>query len=193
MSNLTESPPWDESQLVSLLKQGREDAYRVLIQKYQKMVFRIAYGITLDHEESLDITQDVFLKVYQNIQRFEQKSKLSTWLHRITVNACLNWKRRWKRRLRWHHQSFDEVLQQDTIEPESDKERPEDRYLKKEFSRRIQDGLLKLPEDARTVFVLKEIEGLSYEEIAETLNIKRGTVSSRLFYARKRLRDLLGR
>ena len=193
MSNLTESPPWDESQLVSLLKQGREDAYRVLIQKYQKMVFRIAYGITVDHEESLDITQDVFLKVYQNIQRFEQKSKLSTWLHRITVNACLNWKRRWKRRLRWHHQSFDEVLQQDTIEPESDKERPEDRYLKKEFSRRIQDGLLKLPEDARTVFVLKEIEGLSYEEIAETLNIKRGTVSSRLFYARKRLRDLLGR
>jgi len=193
VSNLTESPPWDESQLVSLLKQGREDAYRVLIQKYQKMVFRIAYGITLDHEESLDITQDVFLKVYQNIQRFEQKSKLSTWLHRITVNACLNWKRRWKRRLRWHHQSFDEVLQQDTIEPESDKERPEDRYLKKEFSRRIQDGLLKLPEDARTVFVLKEIEGLSYEEIAETLNIKRGTVSSRLFYARKRLRDLLGR
>jgi len=193
VSNLTESPPWDESQLVSLLKQGREDAYRVLIQKYQKMVFRIAYGITVDHEESLDITQDVFLKVYQNIQRFEQKSKLSTWLHRITVNACLNWKRRWKRRLRWHHQSFDEVLQQDTIEPESDKERPEDRYLKKEFSRRIQDGLLKLPEDARTVFVLKEIEGLSYEEIAETLNIKRGTVSSRLFYARKRLRDLLGR
>ena len=87
MSNLTESPPWDESQLVYLLKQGREDAYRVLIQKYQKMVFRIAYGITLDHEESLDITQDVFLKVYQNIQRFEQKSKLSTWLHRITIGG----------------------------------------------------------------------------------------------------------
>ena len=103
MSNLLESSPWDESRLVSLLKQGREDAYRVLIQKYQKLVFRIAYGITFDQEESLDITQEVFLKVYQNIHRFEQKSKLSTWLHRITVNEGLNWKRRWKRRLRWRH------------------------------------------------------------------------------------------
>ena len=191
MSNLSESPSWDESRLVSLLKQGREDAYRLLIQKYQKMVFRIAYGITFHQEESLDITQEVFLKVYQNIHRFEQKSKLSTWLHRITVNAGLNWKRRWKRRLLWRHHSFEEVFQQDSHEPESDEEGPEDRYLKKEFSRKIQDVLLKLPEDARTVFVLKEMEGLSYEEIAETLNIKRGTVSSRLFYARKRLKDLL--
>ena len=191
MSNLSESSPWDESRLVSLLKQGREDAYRVLIQKYQKLVFRIAYGITFDQEESLDITQEVFLKVYQNIHRFEQKSKLSTWLHRITVNEGLNWKRRWKRRLRWRHHSFEEAFQQDSHEPESDEEGPEDRYLKKEFSRKIQDVLLKLPEDARTVFVLKEMEGLSYEEIAETLNIKRGTVSSRLFYARKRLKDLL--
>ena len=191
MSNLSESPPWDESRLVSLLKQGREDAYRLLIQKYQKMVFRIAYGITFDQEESLDITQEVFLKVYQNIHRFEQKSKLSTWLHRITVNASLNWKRRWKRRLLWRHHSFEEAFQQDSHEPESDEEGPEDRYLKKEFSRKIQDVLLKLPENARTVFVLKEMEGLSYEEIAETLNIKRGTVSSRLFYARKRLKDLV--
>ena len=107
------------------------------------------------------------------------------------MNAGLNWKRRWKRRLLWRHHSFEEAFQQDSHEPESDEEGPEDRYLKKEFSRKIQDVLLKLPEDARTVFVLKEMEGLSYEEIAETLNIKRGTVSSRLFYARKWLKDLL--
>lgn len=191
MSNLKESPLRDESRLVSHLKQGREDAYRELIQNYQKMVFRIAYGITFDREESLDITQDVFLKVYQNIHRFEQKSKLSTWLHRITVNVCLNWKRRWKRRLRWRHHSFEEVFQEGSFEPESGAEGPEDQYLNIEFNRKLQNVLLNLPEDARTVFVLKEMEGLSYEEIAETLNVKRGTVSSRLFYARKRLKVLL--
>jgi RNA polymerase sigma-70 factor (ECF subfamily) len=107
------------------------------------------------------------------------------------VNEGLNWKRRWKRRLRWRHHSFEEAFQQDSQEPESAEEGPEDRYLKKEFSLKIQDVLLKLPEDARTVFVLKEMEELSYEEIAAALNIKRGTVSSRLFYARKRLKDLL--
>lgn len=191
MSNLSDSPNWDESRLVTLLKQGREEAFRVLIREYQDMVFRIAYGITFDHEESLDITQDVFLKVYQNIHRFEQKSKLSTWLHRITVNEGLNWKRRWKRRFRWHHDSIEDAFQKEALEADSGDDGPEDKFVREEFKRKIKDVLLKLPEEARTVFVLKEMEGLSYDEIAAILNIKRGTVSSRLFHARKRLRALL--
>ena len=181
-------PLKDEKKLIGLLKQGDQEAYRVLVRQYQQMVFRIAYGITLDREESLDIAQEVFLKIYQKIDTFEQKAALSTWLHRITVNQSLNWKRRWKRRFRWHHQPLESS---GALELGTEKHKPERLYQHQELSRVLQEGLGKLPEDARAVFVLKEIEGFSYEEIAATLHIKRGTVSSRLFYARKRLRDLL--
>ena len=188
MSNTLDKSPWDERTLVSLLRQGHEDAYRVLIRQYQQKIFRIAYGITMDYEESLDIVQEVFLKVHQNIKTFEEKAALSTWLHRITVNQCLNWKRRWKRRFRWQHQPLEDS---DLPELGTDEGKPEALYEKEELRHLLQEGLKRLPKDARTVFVLKELEGLSYEDIARTLNIKLGTVSSRLFYARKKLEEIL--
>ena len=188
MSNSLDKSPWDDRTLVSLLKQNHEGAYRVLVRQYQRKVFRVAFGITMDHEESLDIVQEVFLKVHQNIQTFEEKAALSTWIHRITVNQCLNWRRRWKRRFRWQHQPLKES---DLPEPGTDGEKPDILYEKEELRRLLQEGLKRLPEDARTVLVLKELEGLSYEDIAQTLNIRRGTVSSRLFYARKKLEEIL--
>jgi len=188
VSNLLNGPHGDEKKLIDLLKQGDQDAYRILVQKYQQMVFRIAFGMTLDREESLDIAQEVFLKVYQKIDTFEQKAALSTWLHRITVNQSLNWKRRWKRRFRGQHQPLESS---GVPEPGTENQKPERLYQHKELGRMLQEGLRGLPEDARAVFVLKEIEGLSYGEIADTLGVKPGTVSSRLFYARKRLREQL--
>ena len=188
VSNSLDKSPWDDRTLVSLLKQNHEGAYRVLVRQYQRKVFRVAFGITMDHEESLDIVQEVFLKVHQNIQTFEEKAALSTWIHRITVNQCLNWKRRWKCRFRWQHQPLKES---DLPELGTDGEKPDILYEKEELRHLLQEGLKRLPKDARTVFVLKELEGLSYEDIARTLNIKRGTVSSRLFYARKKLEEIL--
>jgi len=188
VSNLLNGLHKDEKKLIGLLKQGDQEAYRVLVRQYQQMVFRIAFGITLDREESLDIAQEVFLKVYQKIHTFEQKAALSTWLHRITVNQSLNWKRRWKRRFRGQHQPLENS---GALEPGTENQKPERLYQDKELGRMMQEGLKELPADARAVFVLKEIEGLSYDEIAATLSIKRGTVSSRLFYARKRLRERL--
>lgn len=190
MSNKTTNRHWDEKKLVSCLKQGQEDAFRVLIRQYQGKLFSIAYGITLDREESLDIVQDVFLKVYRKIDSFREESKLSTWLYRITVNACLNWQRRWKRRFRWHHQPL-EKGGGDYSELKSDDAYPGMLYEQKEAERRMWAVLKTLPEETRAVFVLKEMEGLSYEEISRALNIKTGTVSSRLFYVRKRLREAL--
>ncbi len=181
----------DEKSLVSGLKQGREDAFQALIRQYEKNVFTMAYWITLDREESRDIAQEVFIKVYENIRAFKAESRLSTWIHRITVNQCLNWQRRWKRRFRWRHQSFDaeETGESAARGPEDDQ--PEARYNMMELKGKIGEALKALPEDARAVFVLKEMEDLGYDEIAAALNIKRGTVSSRLFYARKKLKDLL--
>jgi RNA polymerase sigma-70 factor (ECF subfamily) len=178
----------DEQKLVALLKEGDETAFRLLIRKYQSKLYSIAYGITLDREESLDIVQDVFLKVYQKIHAFRGDSSLSTWLHRITVNLCLNWRRRWSRRFRWHHQPLEREEGGDYPELGTSDALPERLYERKEMKEMLWDQLKALPKEARVVFVLKEMEGLSYDEIAQTLQIKPGTVSSRLFYARRRLR-----
>lgn len=163
----------------------------MLIRRYQDKLFSIAYGITLDREESLDIVQEVFLKVYQKIHTFREASRLSTWLHRITVNLCLNWHRRWKRRFRWHHQPLERDEAGNHLELGTNDYYPETLYERKEFEKALWEGLKALSEEARAVFVLKEVEGLSYDEIAKTLKIKKGTVSSRLFYARKTLRESL--
>lgn len=184
-------PERDEKELVLGLKRGEEDAYRVLVRQYQERLFRIAYRITLDREESLEIVQDVFLKVYTHIHTFKGDSTLYFWLKRITINQCLNWIRRWKRRFRWQHQPLGGEGREPHKEPGTDVNNPEAVYEKKELKKILTEGLRDLPEDARTVFILKELEGLSYDEIAALLKIKKGTVSSRLFYARQRLKRSL--
>jgi RNA polymerase sigma-70 factor (ECF subfamily) len=183
--------PWDEPTLVALLKQGREEAYEELIRRYQQKVYALAYGITLDAEESRDIVQEVFLKTYQNIQTFEGRSRLATWLHRITVNQSLNWQRRWKRRLRWHHRPIESDEDGESIQLGTDEYQAGVLHHRREIDQAYRKALNRLPEEARAVYALKEIEGLSYEEIGRVLNIKKGTVSSRLYYARKRLQEAL--
>lgn len=191
VSKETDTDTWDEDRLVALLKQGHEGAFRVLVRQYQDKLFGIAYGITMEREESLDIVQDVFFKVSRHIHTFQGKAKLSTWLRRITINECLNWQRRWKRRLRWHHQPLERDDAGDCPELATNKYSPGALFQEKELEKLFWERLKKLPEEARAVFVLKEVEGLSYDEIAGILKIKRGTVSSRLFYARENLRKSL--
>jgi RNA polymerase sigma-70 factor (ECF subfamily) len=187
VSNKVKPDGWEEPRLIARLKQGDETAFKVLIEKYRHRLFSIAYGITQDREDSLDIVQEVFVKVFRNIGRFQEKSKLSTWLYRITVNHCLNWQRRWKRRLGWQHHSFDTTESNAIAGAESGKNDPESILQGKELEKMIQMQLAALPDKSRAVFVLKELEGLSYDEIAKILKIKRGTVSSRLFNARKKI------
>ncbi|MCP4348248.1 MAG: sigma-70 family RNA polymerase sigma factor [Desulfobacterales bacterium] len=191
MSDIINKDTLDENRLISLLKQGNEDAFRILILRYQARLFAVAYGITLDREESLDIVQEVFIKVWQKIHTFRDESKLSTWLRRITVNQCLNWQRRWKRRFRWRHQPLETDEAGDYPELGTNDYHPETLYRKKELEKVLWEKLKELPEEARAVFVLRETQELSYDEIAEVLNIKRGTVSSRLYYARQKLKESL--
>ena len=188
MSNRIQTPDGDENDLVVRLKKGQEEAYRTLVRQFQERLLRIAYGITQDREDSAEIVQDVFLQVYKRIHTFRGEAKLYTWLRRITVNQALNWQRRWKRRFRWRHQAIEKEEIYDKINDRAPSEDPETAYIVKEIDARLKEELKGLPEDARTVFVLKELEGLSYDEISEVLNIKKGTVSSRLFYARQRLK-----
>ena len=191
MSKITDTDPWDEEELVVRLKQGQEAAYRILVRQFERRLYHIAYGITLDPEDSAEIVQEVFLKVYQHIHAFKGDAKLFTWMRRIAVNQSLNWKRRWGRRLKWRHQSLEKDDNYDRVNSIRSSEDPEGEYLQQERKLLVMKGLNDLPEDARTVLMLKEIEGLSYDEIASVLGIKRGTVSSRVFYARRKLRAKL--
>ena len=180
-----------DQELVIRLQRGNEWAFQLLVRRFRKKLFSIAFGITLDAQESQDIVQEVFLQVYRRIHSFRGDASLSTWLHRITVNQCLNWKRRWARRFRWMHVPFGNVEDGGVEEPASPLPTPEGHLSEAETGKAIDDALKKLPEHARAVFVLREIEGLSYEEIAAVTGAKLGTVRSRLFNARKRLKELL--
>ncbi|WP_319525563.1 sigma-70 family RNA polymerase sigma factor [uncultured Desulfosarcina sp.] len=182
-----------DEELILRLQRGDEWAFQLLVRRFRKKIFSVAYGITLDREESKDIVQEVFLQAYRSIVGFRGDASLATWLHRITVNRCLNWKRRWARRFKWMHVSTDST-DDDTpnVEIESQLPTPEDRVADMQTRQQIENALKTLPEQIRTVFVLRELEGLSYEEIADVTGIKLGTVRSRLFHARKRLKEMLG-
>jgi len=188
----------NEQDLVERLIKGQQWAFNVLVERYQNRLLRIAYGVTLNHEDSIEIVQDVFVIVFKKIHTFRQESSLSTWLRKITINQCLNWKRKWKRRFKWSHDSLElesgkNLLNDNNLFKETLKNHdPEMLYREKQLGENLMKAIKKLPEKIRVVFVLNSLEGLSYEEIANSLNIKKGTVSSRLYSARKNLMNSLG-
>lgn len=179
----------DEKELVRGLRQGSNEAFEILVETYQKRLLVIACGITLDREESLEIVQDVFVSVYQNIENFREDSGLLTWLRKITVNMCLNWRRKWIKRFRWNHQSIDAFSDIFFADGQTNGENPESQYMAYESEQAIMKKIAQMPEKIRSVLVLKAFEKMPYEEIAQTLGINSGTVKSRLYYARKFLTD----
>lgn len=181
----------NEQELVKRLKKGQQWAFNVLVSTYQERLLKVAYGITLDREDSLEVVQDVFVSVFKNIQTFRQDASLATWLRKITINQCLNWKRKWKRRFKWNHHPIDSENDKDLICENKKSDTPEMLFREKQFKHNLMRAIKKLPEKIRLVFVLNAFEGLSYAEIANTLNIKKGTVSSRLHFARKHLSKVL--
>ncbi len=181
-----------EQDLVERLRKGQRWAFTILVDTYQARLLKIAYGITLDHEESLEVVQDVFVSVFQNIRDFRQEAGLASWLRKITINKCLNWKRKWKRRFKWHHTTIESENDQNLFVENRKIQDPEMIYATKQFEKNLMFAVKTLPEKIRLVFVLNVLEGLSYEEISTTLNIKRGTVASRLHRARETLAGFLG-
>ncbi len=181
----------EEQELVERLRKGQQWAFNQLVTTHQNRLLKVAYSITLDHEESLEIVQDVFLSVFKNIHSFRQESSLAGWLRRITINSCLNWKRKWKRRFKWHHDPIDFQTEAKLTNESLKKNDPESLVREKQFEKKIMDAVKILPEKLRVVFVLNNLEGMPYEEISQTLDIKMGTVRSRLHAARKKILDSL--
>lgn len=176
-----------ELAVIRRVQRGDANAFEYLVAAYEKNVYNLALRMTGSPEDAEDMAQEAFLKAYGSLDSFRGDSKFSVWLYRIVSNVCLDFLRRQKKR-----QSFSLSMEDDDGE-ESELELPDlsrlpEEELEKKLTRdAVRRGLAQLPEDARQILLLREIQGLSYEEIGETLGLEPGTVKSRIFRARKKL------
>jgi RNA polymerase sigma-70 factor (ECF subfamily) len=182
-----------EAALIERCAAGDDLACADLVAAHQRMVFGLAFHLLGDRDEALDLSQEVFLRVFRTIGSFRGQSALRTWIYRIVINQARNRQRWWRRRHRAEQVSLDEHLRQcgELVAPE---DMPPDRLLaSKETAAFIWKALERLPFDQRTALILREVDGLSYDEIAFSLGVAIGTVKSRLTRARQALRaELLG-
>lgn len=177
-----------EAALVQRCARGDEAASAELVADHQRMVVQLAINLLGDRDEALDLSQEVFLRVFRTIHRFRGQSSLRTWIYRIAVNQARNRHRFWNRRHRADQVSLDEHVALHGEFLSAGDSTPDRVLAQKELAGRLQHALDNLPFDQRTVIVLREIDGLSYEEIAYSLGVAIGTVKSRLTRARQALR-----
>jgi RNA polymerase sigma-70 factor (ECF subfamily) len=181
-----------EAALVQRCAARDEDACAELVSEHQRMVYQLSLNLLGDHNEALDLSQEVFLRVFRTIGSFRGQSALRTWIYRIVVNQARNRQRWWRRRHKGQQVSLDEHLRDHGELPEqNDTGSPDRAFNRKELADRIHAALDALPFDQRTALVLREIDGLSYEEIGFSLGIAVGTVKSRLARAREAVRARL--
>jgi RNA polymerase sigma-70 factor (ECF subfamily) len=180
---------WD---LIQRCTTGDETACARLVTDYQRMVFQLALHLLGDAQEAMDLSQEVFLRVFRTLSQFRGQSSLRTWIYRIVLNQASNRQRWWRRRFRSYQVPLDEHVASHGDLPESRSYAMPDRVLQQnETAARVWGALSELPFDQRAAIILREIDGLSYEEIAESLGIAVGTVKSRLARARLNLRGTL--
>ena len=187
----------EEAAIVAELKAGSEAAYAWLIGEFQQPVYGLVYRIVNDPADAADTTQDVFLKVFRGMKHFHGESSLKTWIYRIALHEAANRKRWWFR----HKAKETSIAPAETENPIGCKamqtaltdpaESPFDNVAHREVQRRVEQELRQLNEPYRTTLILRDLEEMSYEEIAEVLEISLGTVKSRLTRGRDMLRQRL--
>lgn len=186
----------DDLTLVKRIKTGDQRAFKLLVERYQRKVFGVAMGMLKDKEEAMDVAQEAFVKVYKYLDYFKADSSFSTWLYRITTNLCIDVVRR-RRAMRGEPVEFDETLALDTSEAHLGAlgsrlgTNPQKSALRKELAQKIQEALEQVPEKHRAILLLREVEGMSYEDLSRTLGVPKGTVMSRLFHARSKVQKIL--
>jgi RNA polymerase sigma-70 factor, ECF subfamily len=181
-----------EAALIQRCVARDEDACAELVAEHQRMVYQLALNLLGDHNEALDLSQEVFLRVFRTIGTFRGASQLRTWIYRIVVNQARNRQRWWRRRHKSQQVSLDDHIRDHGELAEIGNGGSPDRALgQKQLAERIRTALDHLPFDQKTALVLREIDGLSYEEIGYSLGIAVGTVKSRLARAREALRAQL--
>jgi len=180
----------DEPTLIAAAQRGNVDAFNELVLAYQQQVYNLAYRIMGDPASASDAAQEAFISAFQNIGRFRGGS-FKSYLLRIVSNRCYDELRRRKRRPATSFEDFGEVDEDANPALVNGGERPEEYAERQEMARVIQAGIETLPPDQRITLALSDVQGLSYQEIAEVTSVSLGTVKSRLARARGKLRDYL--
>ena len=194
MSDLARVLPWsqDESELVAELQGGSNAAFDWLVTHYSGSVYCLVAGMISESCDAADITQDVFLKAFRGIRGFRRGSSLKTWLYRIAVREALN-HRRWLWRHHRHQASIDAepANGRAPVEIEDASRTPYDEVASREVQEAVQQAMLGVPEVFRSAVILRDLEGMSYEEVAEVLDVSVGAVKSRILRGRRLLREIL--
>ena len=182
----------DEAELVTELQSGSETAFDWLVTHYHASVYNLILSMLADPADAADGTQEVFLKAFRGIRSFRQGSSLKTWLYRIAIREALNHKR-WFRRHLQKNVSIDAEVEEGhaPIEVEDLGATPFEQLATREIQAAVQDALQQVPAVFRTAVILRDLEGLSYEEVAEVLDCSVGTVKSRILRGRRALKDIL--
>ncbi len=183
-----------DAEIVQKARGGDHEAFRLLVERYQGRAFRLAVRVLRNEDHARDAVQDAFLKAYGSLDRFQGRSSFYTWLYRIVMNQCLDRKRRDKsdREVEWN----DDVASRQSpaagaLAAGGPPVAPDVAVERGELRESLAKAIAELPDDARRTIELREIDGLSYAEIAEALDIPKGTVMSRLHYARRKLQEAL--
>jgi RNA polymerase sigma-70 factor (ECF subfamily) len=181
-----------DSELVRASRRGDREAFRELVERYQRKVVSVALGMVHNRDNALEITQETFVKAFENLGSFKGESSFYTWLYRIVVNRAIDFQRRERRHptvaLDDHSPSGEEY--EGTLK----EERLGDPYQQaqaREIGDRVTEAINELTPDHKAVILLREVEGLSYDEISRVMQCSKGTVMSRLHYARKKLQKKL--
>lgn len=176
-----------QARFVSDLQNGDEKAFELLVAQYEGPIVRFLYRYLGNSEEAKEVCQDIFVKIFRGISTFQNHCSLKTWIYRIALNTVLNEKRRWYHRLRDRFVGLETVSRTrfDTIPS------PELSLTMSERCRQVSIALRKMRPDHRAILVLRDLEGLSYQEIAEALGLTLGTVKSRLARARQEMKDAI--
>lgn len=177
--------------LVEQVQKGDKRAFDLLISKYQHRIVSLVTRYVNDHAEALDVAQEAFIKAYRAIGNFRGESAFYTWLYRIAINTAKNWLVAQKRRPPASDIDAVDAEQYDMDSRLKDKGTPENELLREEIRQTVYGTIAELPEDLRTAIVLREMDGMSYEEIATTMECPIGTVRSRIFRAREAIDEKL--
>jgi RNA polymerase sigma-70 factor (ECF subfamily) len=177
--------------LIRRVQQGDRSAFDLLVAKYQHKILNLVMRYVKDPSEALDVAQEAFLKAYRAAPSFRGESAFYTWLYRIAINTAKNYLVAARRRPAAIDVDFADTEQFETLTKQSDIDTPERLALTEEIASAVEAAIQELPEELRTAILLREIEGMSYEEIAATMECPVGTVRSRIFRAREAIEERL--
>ena len=183
-----------ELDLVKQCQAGNTEAFDQLVTRYRTRVFAMIYNMVHNEQDAWDLAQDSFVKAWKSIGRFRGRSSFYTWIYRIVMNVTIDWLR--KKQVKGAGAEFNDAIQLKEIEPASRTvpkadPLPHEQMERSEIRARIDNAIAQISPEHRAVILMKEIEEMQYHEIAEALGCSIGTVMSRLFYARKKLQNLL--